>query len=239
MEKFNIKVADKVIEINSLYTWIKKYCHEYLVKNSTNDFSITIDKKDIDFEKSKDTLNSRDEYLEILAVHRKISEIMPKYNTILFHGSLLELDGNGYLFTAPSGTGKSTHVRLWKEYFGDKVTILNDDKPFLKIVEKKVIGFGTPWDGKHRISKNSSTPIKGICILSQDKTNWIKKLNKKEAYLTIYQQTYEVLGNIEYKIKTLNIIDEVLKIPIYKMGCTISKEAVELAYKTMSMEEIL
>ncbi len=239
MKNFCIKVADKTIEINSIYDWIEKYCKDYIVTDIDKDFSVSITQEDIDFEKSKDTFNSREEYLEILAVHRKISEIMPKYDTVLFHGSLLELDGNGYLFTAPSGTGKSTHVKLWKEYFGDKVTVLNDDKPFLKVVEDKVIGFGTPWDGKHRISKNSSVPLKGICILSQDKTNWIKRLSKKEAYLTIYQQTYEVLGSVDLKLKTLSIIDKILKIPVYKMGCTISKEAVETAYLAMSKEENL
>lgn len=181
MKNFNIKVADQIIKINCLYDWIFKYCKEYISEEKDIDFEVNITLEDIEFERSKDTLNSRDEYLEILAVHRKISEKMPEYNTVLFHGSLLELDGKGYLFTAPSGTGKSTHVRLWKEYFGERVTVVNDDKPYLKIVDNQVIGFGTPWDGKHRLSKNVSVPVKGICILSQDKSNWIKKLVREIA----------------------------------------------------------
>lgn len=234
---FNIKVADVVIKINSLYEWIFKYCKEYISEEEEIDFEITITSEDIEFERSKDNLNSRDEYLEILAVHRKISEKMPEYDTILFHGSLLELDGKGYLFTAPSGTGKSTHVRLWREYFGERVTVVNDDKPYLKIVDNQVMGFGTPWDGKHRISKNVAVPLKGICILSQDSSNWIKRISKRESYITIYQQIYEVLSIPENKIKTLQLIDKLMKLPIYKMGCTISSEAVEVAYNEMSKEE--
>lgn len=237
MKNFKIKVADITIEINSFYDLIYRYCKDYIVESDSIDFSVTTTKEDIEFEKSKDFLNCKEDYLEILAIHRKISEKMPEYDAILFHGSLLALDGEGYLFTAPSGTGKSTHVRLWKEYFGDRVTIVNDDKPFLKIVGDKVIGFGTPWDGKHRLSKNISVPLKGICILTQAKENWIKRLNKKECYLDIYQQIYDILNNPQNKLKTLKIIDKIIKVPIYKMGCTISKEAVETAYYKMSKEE--
>lgn len=237
MKIFKIKVADTVVKVQSIYDWIFKYCKDYLTEEEDIDFEITITSEDIEFERSRDTLNSKDEYLEILAVHRKISEKMPEYGTVLFHGSLLELDENGYLFTAPSGTGKSTHVRLWREYFGERVTVVNDDKPYLKIVNNQVIGFGTPWDGKHRISKNVAVPLKGICILSQDSSNWIKRINKRESYITIYQQIYEVLGTPENKIKTLQIMDKIMELPIYKMGCTISSEAVEIAYNEMSKEE--
>lgn len=234
MKRFKIKVADIAIEIESIYDWVYKYCKDYIINDDIKiDFSITIKNEDIEFERSRDELNSKDEYLEILAVHRKISEKMPEYNTVLFHGSLLALDENGYLFTAPSGTGKSTHVRLWREYFGEKVTVVNDDKPFLKVVGDEVIAYGTPWDGKHRLSKNIKVPLKGICILTRDNENWIKKIDKKEAYLEVYKQIYEVLGSAENKIKTLQIIDQLLKVPLYKMGCTISKEAVEVAYNGM------
>lgn len=234
MKRFKIKVADIAIEIESIYDWVYKYCKDYIINDDMKiDFSITIKNEDIEFERSRDELNSKDEYLEILAVHRKISEKMPEYNTVLLHGSLLALDENGYLFTAPSGTGKSTHVRLWREYFGEKVTVVNDDKPFLKVVGDEVIAYGTPWDGKHRLSKNIKVPLKGICILTRDNENWIKKIDKKEAYLEVYKQIYEVLGSVENKIKTLQIIDQLLKVPLYKMGCTISKEAVEVVYNGM------
>lgn len=237
MKSFKIKVANKVIEINSIYDWIYNYCQEYLTQEVA-DFVVTVNREDIEFEKARDTLNSREEYLEILAVHRKISEELPKYGIVLFHGSLLELNGEGYLFTAPSGTGKSTHVQLWREYFGEKVTIVNDDKPYILATDSKVIGFGTPWNGKHRISKNIAVPIKAICILSQDKENWIRKLSRKESYLEVYQQVYTSSNVAQTKLKTLQIIDKIMKLPIYKMGCTISKEAVEIAFNKMSKEEI-
>ena len=173
-----------------------------------------------------------------LILFRKISEIMPKYNTILFHGSVLAIDGKGYLFTAPSGTGKSTHTRLWKEYFKDRVIVVNDDKPFLKIEEDEVFAYGTPWDGKHRLSSNIKVPLKGICILSQNKENWIKKIDSKNVYPYLYNQVYHILNERENAIKTLQIFDKLLKIvPIYKMGCNISYDAVKTSYLGMIGEE--
>ena len=108
-----------------------------------------------------------DEYLETLAVYRKIAEKMIDYDTILFHGSVIAVDGIGYLFTAKSGTGKSTHTRLWRELFGERAVMVNDDKPLIKVSENGIIVYGTPWDGKHRLSTNTFVPLKGICFMSK------------------------------------------------------------------------
>lgn len=232
MKEFKLKVAEKVIKINCNYN-----CKEYTT-DETEDFSIEIEPKDIEFERERATIECSDGYLELLAIHRKISEIMPKYNTILFHGSVLAIDGKGYLFTAPSGTGKSTHTRLWKEYFKDRVVVVNDDKPFLKIEDDEVFAYGTPWDGKHRLSSNIKVPLKGICILSQNKENWIKKIDSKNVYPYLYNQVYHILNERENAIKTLQIFDKLLKIvPIYKMGCNISYDAVKTSYLGMIGDE--
>ena len=237
MKEFKLKVAEKVIKINCNYNFSYDYCKEYTT-DETEDFSIEIEPKDIEFERERATIECSDGYLELLAIHRKISEIMPKYNTILFHGSVLAIDGKGYLFTAPSGTGKSTHTRLWKEYFKDRVVVVNDDKPFLKIEDDEVFAYGTPWDGKHRLSSNIKVPLKGICILSQNKENWIKKIDSKNVYPYLYNQVYHILNERENAIKTLQIFDKLLKIvPIYKMGCNISYDAVKISYLGMIGEE--
>ena len=237
MKEFRIKVAEKVIKISCNYDFSDIYCKDYIT-DKTEDFSIDIKPKDIEFERERATIECSDGYLELLAIHRKISEIMPKYNTILFHGSVLAIDGRGYLFTAPSGTGKSTHTRLWKEYFKDRIIVVNDDKPFLKIEGDEVFAYGTPWDGKHRLSSNIKIPLKGICILSQDKENWIKKIDSKSVYPYLYNQVYHILNERENAIKTLQIFDKLLKIvPIYKMGCNISYDAVKTSYLGMIGEE--
>ena len=84
-----------------------------------------------------------DDYLETLAVCRKIAERMPEYDTFLFHGSCIAVDGVGYLFTAKSGTGKSTHTRLWRELLDNRATMVNDDKPLIRIADDGLVIYGT------------------------------------------------------------------------------------------------
>ena len=135
------KIADKVAEINSIYEQVHNYCADYQTDEKA-DYYISITQADIDFERKKSDreralegntdVDYSDSYLEQLAVYRKIAEKMIDYNTILFHGSVIAVDGEAYLFTAKSGTGKSTHTRLWRKYLGKKAVMVNDDKPLLK-----------------------------------------------------------------------------------------------------------
>ena len=116
------KIADKVVEVTSIYAEVHEYCTDYQTDENV-DYSVTTTQADIDFEREKSaredeiegipTRQFSDSYLEELAVYRKIAEQMIDFDTVLFHGSVIAVDGVGYLFTAKSGTGKSTHTRLW------------------------------------------------------------------------------------------------------------------------------
>ena len=131
MKSNRYRIANKVVEINSIYDEVHKYCAEYQTEDIA-DYSITITQEDIEFEKHKYVNEKRiegspiehypDSYFEELASYRKIAEKMLDYDTILFHGSAVSVNGEGYLFTAKSGTGKSTHTKLWCEYFKNKAT---------------------------------------------------------------------------------------------------------------------
>ena len=121
---FTIKLADKVIQIKSIYSESKEFCRDYLVENEFPDFSIAITQDDLLLEEQQSLEQGYSlSYLETLALLRKISDVFPTYNRFLMHGASISYHNNAYLFTAPSGTGKSTHSRLWKERFGDDVTV--------------------------------------------------------------------------------------------------------------------
>ena len=129
MNNFKIRLADKIIEISAIHKYIADYCKEY-ISTDTSDFSVQVTQSDIDFEREKSKQEDikedipirhfSDDYLETLAVYRKIADEMLEYNTILFHGSVVSVDNIGYLFTAKSGTGKSTHTSLWREFFKER-----------------------------------------------------------------------------------------------------------------------
>ena len=166
-------------------------------------------------------------------MYRKIADCLLSCDTMLFHGSVIAVDGEGYLFTAKSGTGKSTHTRLWREYFGERAVMVNDDKPLLRITDSGVTAYGTPWDGKHRLSTNTAVPLKGICILTRDITNHIEQAEPHTVYPLIVQQTNRSLSADGMK-QTLSLIDRMLHVvPVYRLGCNMDIEAARVAYEGM------
>jgi hypothetical protein len=212
-------------------------------------FRIAISQSDIDFEREKSEREDikegipirhfSDAYLETLAVYRKIADYLLSCDTLLFHGSVIAVDGEGYLFTAKSGTGKSTHTRLWREYFGERAVMVNDDKPLLHITDSGVTAYGTPWDGKHRLSSNIAVPLKGICILTRDIKNHIEQADPHAAYPMIVQQTNRPLTADGMK-QTLFLIDRMLNVvPVYHLGCNMEPEAAKVAYEGMVINSMM
>ena len=176
------------------------------------------------------------EYLDSLAVYRKISDKMIDYDTFLFHGSAVCVDNEAYIFTAKSGTGKSTHARLWRELLGDRVVMVNDDKPLIRIMDDQALVYGTPYDGKHHLSSNISVHVKAVCILEQATDNHIKEISMYEAYPMFIQQTYKPSKPDRMK-KAMELIGQFLdRIKVYKLECNMNIEAAEMSYKAMKGE---
>ena len=98
------------------------------------------------------------------------------YNAMLLHSSAVCVDNKAYLFTADSGTGKSTHTELWMSYFGEKAVMINDDKPVIRIIGSKIYACGTPFSGKNDINKNIMVPLQAICSLNRGEKNTIERL---------------------------------------------------------------
>lgn len=173
--KQTYKIAEKIIEINSIHEEVHDYCRDYL-SDGEPDFTVTTTEKDIEYERQKSAKNDiaegqpvmswSDSYLEEFAVYRKSAEKLPEYDTFLFHCSAVAVDSVGYLFTAKSGTGKSTHTRLWLELLGSRAVMVNDDKPLICVSNDEITVFGTPYNGKHRLGSNIAVPLKAICICS-------------------------------------------------------------------------
>jgi len=152
-----------------------------------------------------------------------------KHNGIVIHSSAVNCDGNGILFSAPSGTGKSTHAGLWKKYYPDKTTILNDDTPVVRFIDDIPYVFGTPWSGKTEINCNQSAPLKAIVFLEQSKINSIHKIESKEAVWRLLNETRQPALK-EMMNLTLDMLEKILKkVPTYFFSCDISPEAVEMA----------
>ena len=242
MFKGKYTFAGKTIEVTSIHERVQKLCADY-ISDEEPVFSVATVQADIDYEwereKSSAVCEKRkpivtdDAYREELAVYRKIAEKMPDFDTVLFHGSVIAVDGQGFLFTAKSGTGKSTHTRLWRELLGDRAVMVNDDKPLLHITDEGTIAYGTPYNGKHHLGCNMSVKLKGICILTRGETNSIRKITKSEAYSMLVQQIYRPADPVQMG-KTLKLIDKLAEVTeFYKLSCNMDIEAAEVAYNGM------
>lgn len=183
--------------------------------------------------------NAPDDYLESLALYRKLCSLLLTRDVLLFHSSALEMDGRAYLFTAPSGTGKSTHARLWRQVFGSRVTMINDDKPLLR---RQPDGswrvYGTPYSGKEALHTNTSQTVCGIVLLEQAPENRIERVCTRDAFPQLLAQTYQENQKPQALLHTVDLIGSLAQLPVYRLGCTISEEAVRIAYEALKGETI-
>ena len=172
--------------------------------------------------------------LEYLWMGTAFNVKLLEYNGMFLHSSTVVVDGKAYSFSAPCGTGKSTHTSLWIKLFGDKAFILNDDKAAYRLIDGRYYAFGTPFSGKHDINANTSAELAGICFIEQAKENSMERMDIDEAVPLIFSQTLRP-SNVQRTMMLCDFIDELIKrVPIYKLKCNMDIEAAELAYATMS-----
>lgn len=232
------KIADLIVEFNAKFDRTNERAQKYICEeNRKKDISITVNDEAIKKKKESYKLIT-DELVEYLIIGSTFYKGLLNYNGCLLHASAVVIDDESYLFSANSGTGKSTHTSLWLKYLSEKNPyILNDDKPAIRIMEDGIYAYGTPFSGKHDINKNTRAKIKGICFLEQATKNSIKRIEPKEAVFLFFEQTTKKLTK-EQMLKLLDIMDIILKeIPIYKLCCDMSEEAVKLSYNTMRGED--
>ena len=239
MTNFTIAIAGISVGITAVHESTRDYCQDYLTQNAP-DFSVEITQADIDRERrlsaDEDILeghavrNHTDAVLETTAVYRKIVNRLIDYDILLFHGSTVAVDGVAYLFTAKSGTGKSTHTKRWRRLFGDRAVMINDDKPLLKISKDGVLVCGTPWDGKHKLNTNCMVPLKAICVLERGEENHIRQISPSAALPMLMQQSHRPANVLKY----MDLLDGLTKhVKFYNLHCNMEDEAAKIAYEGM------
>ena len=236
------RLADRLIRIASDNERLHKMCEDYRADGQP-DFSVSASFEDIAFEREQSDREAAaegreprawsDAYLETLAVYRQIAERMPAYRTFLFHGSAVAVDGWGYLFAARSGTGKSTHARLWQQLLGDRLVYVNDDKPLVRITDQAALVYGTPYDGKHHLSSNIAVPLRALCLLQRGAENSIRPIGAREAFPRLMQQVY-CPKDREAFARTMELIQELTRqVRFYELSCNMDLEAAQVAFQAM------
>ena len=241
MTEFHLEIAGQVASVTCLFESTPHHFSKYLT-NREADFSVTVMPEDLRFEQADADAEAAEEgfrqrnfpdpFLERAAIQRAFAAHLLERNTVLLHGSTLSLDGRGYLFTARSGTGKSTHTRLWRDAFGSRVQMVNDDKPFVRLAPTGVTVWGSPWSGKHGLDTNIGVPLAGICLLERGSENIIgpaEPAKLKDLLKGFRPQSPEQAARYEELLA-----DVLAQVPLWHMYCNKNPEAAAVAFQAMS-----
>lgn len=240
MQRFTMEVAGCVGDVTAEFDSTKAYFTPYLTEKAA-DFAVTPGENDRAFEQQASIREALAEgihprqytppHLERAAILRSFAEFAFRRDILLLHGSCVALDGLGYLFTAPCGTGKSTHTRLWRQVYGERAVMVNDDKPFVSLREEGVWVSGSPWCGKHGLGSNITVPLAGVCILSRGGENRIFPLSPAEALTFLITQVYHPLDPEKDPLPLLEELAE--RIPLWHLTCQPTPAAAALAGETI------
>lgn len=244
MEAFTMKIAEVAVQVVPLFQSTREYCRPYLIDREP-EFIVQVTPSDLAHEQMllereavEEGLKIRkfkEPFLERSSIQRRVADFLVGRNTLMLHGSTVAVDGSAYLFTAPCGTGKSTHTRLWRELFGDRAVMVNDDKPFLRLSSNGVLAYGSPWSGKHGLASNVCVPLRGICLLHRGNENSIHRAEVKDVLDILYHQAH--LPEDPSRSRQASLLVDILaaRVPLWEMYCTRELDAAQVAYDAMSI----
>ena len=214
----NYCFAETVFEIRFLSPEVSGFFRQFKVDEPAE---TVIEISEADVEKGFEAFLCKDKrWVEVLLIHKAVSTYLLEKDGFIFHSSTITVGGKAIVFTAQSGTGKSTHSRHWKECFPDEVEYVNDDKPFIRIKDDGVFVYGSPWNGKHRLGQNISAPVEYVCFLHRGDCERVEKISAYEAIPLFLTQTLG-FSDTEKQLKLLNLLDRFLKsVKVCKIYCT-------------------
>lgn len=232
-----LNISGLVIDFDTRFPdYVMQRCANYVVTEGKADLHLRASDENI-------VLANRDnvgvEEAELYAMTIPLSEEMPVLDRIMTHGVAVSCDNKGFIFTAESGVGKSTHAFLWQKYLGEeRVHVINGDKPILWFRDGDIFACGSPWSGKEHLDENVSVPLRGICLLHRlggkvDRP-CIYRATKEETLDFFLHQIF-VPSNPMSKLKTLQMVEELYdKVPVYQLYTDISKEGVMVSSKIIN-----
>lgn len=222
---FIIEIAKVKVKINNKYDYLNLFCKDYIIDSDSFDFEVSVTDEEILKEKEQSDIDFSEGYFESLCAYRKICFEMLNYDCFIMHAATIKIDNDAYLFLAKSGTGKTTHCRLLKEYLKDRICFINGDKPLIRIIDGIPYAFGTPWNGKERYGENTYAKIKALVFIERDINNSIIKLENKNILPKVIHQI--LIPSSEYEInKTFDLLNILLtKANSYLLKCNMELDA--------------
>lgn len=228
---FCIELAGVPIGIDNRYPYVRRLCEGYETDKPPV-FTVRATEEEILTEQKGESQFSLG-YCECLCLYRHICCKLVHYDAFLMHSSVIAVDGVAYAFAAPSGTGKTTHTRLWLEQFGSRAQVVNGDKPIYRFQGDALYACGTPWQGKEGLGANIQCPVQAICFLEQSPMNEIRRLETKEISSRIFRQILIPKDEQDFERFWPLLERLVTSVDFYLLKCNMEPEAAQLAYQTM------
>ncbi len=226
---FTVKIADLTVGIDNRFSYVEEISRDYLTQEEPL-FILSANDGDIEYEKKLSEEDFPIGVFESTAIYRKMAEKLTEYDAFIFHGAVIEYKKRAYLFTAKSGVGKTTHVRLWHKRFPKDVSVLNGDKPIIRLVNGEVFAAGTPWRGKEGYGKPGMLPLSGIAFLERGENNEAYPVKSDEVLLKFATQAY--IPRTEGAGKILALFDKILaRVPLVALKCNMNPDAADVALK--------
>ncbi len=224
--------ADLTVEIKNRFDFLRLQCADYECGTTAPaDISVCVTDEDIRRERLVSAENFSNGYLESVCAYRHLCNQLPKFDAMLLHASVVDVNSRGVAFLALSGTGKSTHTFLWQKQLGDKLIIVNGDKPIVRFFDGVPYAYGTPWNGKEGLSTKMRTPLTDLCFIERSETNSVEPLSESECSSRIMNQIL-LPKDADCAVKTLEMADRLLGCcNKWLIKCNTKPEAAEVAIK--------
>ena len=235
---FYIKIAKLLVQVNNHYDLIRQQCQPYLVEPYREpDLVMEADEKEIAFGKAWFLQHEHTEITDAASEFSRapytIYPQLPQFDALWLHSAVMEMDGEGYAVTAPSGYGKTTHARLWLKAFPDRARIINGDNPIVRKEGEGFVAYGTPFCGKEGYQVNIGVPLKGFCYLKHGETNSIRRMDSTVAFAQLLRE-YQCRFTAEYQEKYMELLQHFAEtVPVYVLTCNLDGQAPIVAYEGM------
>ena len=237
---FQIEAAGLVIRIENRYDYVRNLCRDYLTgEDRPADLTVSVSREELEAEIAKaPEYFFGNGYAEGVVAYEKISNALPAFDAFVMHSSVVAVNGEAYCFAAESGTGKSTHTRYWKELLGDRLTVINGDKPIYRFEGGRLLAFGTPWCGKENWQTNTAAPLKALCLLERGTENAVYPVDAFEMLGELMQHFHLPGGGQVDMPKLIELMDRmVASVPVYRLRCRNDLSAAREAVRFFGLEE--
>ncbi|MEE1016832.1 MAG: hypothetical protein U0L27_04070 [Ruminococcus sp.] len=228
------KIADLIVDYTAKYEDLEKLSEQFKYSGEKEaDITLAVPNKHLENLLSRSAKGTTIGGIENFAISSEFNREAIKYGVMLVHSSALIYNNEAYLFSADSGVGKSTHTKLWLKAFGDKVHIMNDDKPVVRLYDDHAQAYGTPFDGGSGIALNERYPLKAIIFVERGEENSVRIPDNKEIIQKLYFQTARMV-NRETAEKMLVNMERLLHLTkFYILTCNMDISAAYTAYNSI------